>query len=186
MALGDLTTLAKLKEYLGIKTDTSDPLLERMLTEASQYIQSWLNRNLNLTDYVELRDGTNGLALSTRQYPIKTVSKLMIDGVEVPHASAVLGAGFRFDEERIVLNGSRFNRGFQNVEITYSAGYETIPPEIEQAVIDMASNAYKAKDRVGLQSKSIGGETITFSNTSGGMSNSVLTILNNYKQVAPQ
>src|SRR5215469_8806175 len=64
---GDLTTLADVKAWLQTGQSafppTDDGLLARLITAASQYIQTWLNRQIAATDYLELRDGTGGQRL---------------------------------------------------------------------------------------------------------------------------
>jgi hypothetical protein len=64
MALGDLTTLADVKTWLQTGHNafpvTDDALLTRLVTSASEYIQSWLNRSIALADYFEMREGTGG------------------------------------------------------------------------------------------------------------------------------
>ena len=58
-----------------------------------------------------------------------------------------------------------------------------MPAEIEQACIEVIAIRYKERDRIGQVSKSIGGETVSFSQKD--FPDSVRTILNNYKKVVP-
>ena len=64
MAFGDLTTLADVKAWLqpgqAAFPATDDALLTRLITAASQYIQTWLNRQISLANYLETRDGIGG------------------------------------------------------------------------------------------------------------------------------
>jgi hypothetical protein len=66
MAFGDLTTLADVKAWLQTGQSafpvTDDALLTRLITAASQVIQTWLNRQIALQDWTEIRDGA-GTAL---------------------------------------------------------------------------------------------------------------------------
>ena len=59
MATGDLTTLATMKAYLSppLVTTTDDALLSRLVTAASGFIQSWLNRAIASASYSETRNG---------------------------------------------------------------------------------------------------------------------------------
>ena len=61
MAFGDLTTLADVKVWLqtgqAAFPATDDALLTRLVTAASQYIQTWLNRGIASADFLEVRDG---------------------------------------------------------------------------------------------------------------------------------
>src|SRR5215475_696282 len=60
MAFGDLTTLADVKAWLqtgqSAFPSTDDALLTRLITAASQLIQTWLNRKIALQDWIEVRD----------------------------------------------------------------------------------------------------------------------------------
>jgi hypothetical protein len=64
VAFGDLTTLADVKAWLqtgqAAFPATDDALLTGLITAASQYIQTWLNRQISLANYFETRDGTGG------------------------------------------------------------------------------------------------------------------------------
>jgi len=63
------------------------------------------------------------------------------------------------------------------IEITYSY----IPPEIEQVCTDLVSLRYRERGRIGENSKSMGGEVVSY-NTKD-FPDGVLTILNNYRRV---
>jgi len=56
VAFTDLTTLADVKAWLQTGQSafpaTDDALLTRLITAGSQYIQSWLNRQIALADYL--------------------------------------------------------------------------------------------------------------------------------------
>lgn len=183
MAAGDLTTLANVKQYMNITVTTDDSLLTRLVTEVSQYMQSWLNRTIASTVYTEKRDGTGGYQMTLREYPIISITSLMIDNIVIPAAADPTQTGYLFDKERIVLNGYQFTRSFQNIVINYTAGYAATPFELEQVCIDMVSTAYKTKDRIGVSSKTINGETVSFN--LGAMTQGNLAIMNNYRQVVP-
>ena len=64
MAFDDLTTLADVKAWLQTGQSsfpaTDDALLTNLVTAASHYIQTWLNRQIAPADYLEVRDGTGG------------------------------------------------------------------------------------------------------------------------------
>ena len=51
----DHTTLANAKQWLGISSDTDDALLSRLISAASPFIETYLNRSLGSQVYVEVR-----------------------------------------------------------------------------------------------------------------------------------
>jgi len=184
MAAPDLTTLANVKAWLGITSSTDDAQLSRLITAYSQYIQTWLNRQIAAQSYSELRDGSGKDFLVFADYPVTAVTSLKINGQAISQsADGVLQPGYAFDDGQIWLIGYRFAKGRKNIALTYTAGYATTPPELEQAVIEVIALRYKERERIGHQSKSLAGETVSF--YIKDYPDSVQTILNNYRKVVP-
>lgn len=62
--------------------------------------------------------------------------------------------------------------------------YSFVPPDVEQAVWELVGERYKAKDRIGVNSKALGGqETVSFDIRS--MNPYIRELLNPYKRVVP-
>ena len=60
------------------------------------------------------------------------------------------------------MRGYVFTRRAQNVVVTYTAGYDTVPPDIAQACIELVCQRYRERTRIGEVSKALGGgETVT-------------------------
>lgn len=183
MAAGDLTTLDKIKAWLGVTAGTEDKLLQQLLTAASAFIQSKMNRNIVTASYTETYNGLGGDSLMMANYPITAVSSLMADGLAVLPSPGYGQAGFLFDDTRIYLATDVFSQGRRNVTVSYTAGFATCPVDIEESVIEMVGYKYRERDRIGHQSKSIAGETVTF--ITKDMPDSILSVVNSYKRVAP-
>lgn len=189
---GDLTTLGDVKAWLKTgQTDfppTDDALLTRLITAASQYIQSWLNRDLALQDWTEVRDGTGGHRLQFSVVPVSAVLSLVIDGVVIPPSPAPSQqgwtAGYAFSQTQLILRGWSFTRRALNVAMTYTAGYATIPPDVAQTCIELVALRYRERTRIGEVSKSMGGqETVSYSQKD--MSDPIKTLLLQFRMVAP-
>ena len=190
MAYGDLTTLADVKAWLQTGQNpfaaTDDTLLARLITAASQFIQSWLNRQIAAADWQELRDGTGGQLMVLANSPVAAVLSLTIDGLAIPPATTDGGfdAGYSFTPTELALRGYVFTRRPQNVIVTYTAGYPTAPPDIAQACIELVCQRYRERSRIGEVSKALGGgETVSFSQKD--MSEDVKTALLPYRVAAP-
>lgn len=180
--MADLTTLANAKQWLGITTTDSDSLLTRLISASSDYIQTWLNRQIALQSYTETRDGTGGNRLMFANYPATGVTSLYIDGLLIPPSSGPGVDGWVADQFKVSLRGRyAFSRDVQNVTITYTAGFATTPTEIEQACVELVSRRFKDKDRIGITSKGLAGETISFSQVD--FSDAIENTLKNYKKV---
>lgn len=74
-----------------------------------------------------------------------------------------------------------FNRGRKNIVISYTAGYSAIPADIAHSVIEIAAQAYREKDWIGYQSKSLAGESVSFSR--GFLPDSAKIALDPYRRV---
>jgi len=188
MAAGDLTTLADVKAWLQTGQSafptTDDALLTRLITATSQYIQTWLNRQIAIADYLEVRDGTGSQRLQFACFPVVAVSSLTIDGQAVPPATASSMAGYSFSQTQLTVCGYSFTRGAQNISVSYTAGYSTTPPDVAQACIELVALRYRERTRVGEVSRALGGaETVSYATKD--MSDDVKTLLQQYRLVAP-
>jgi hypothetical protein len=190
MAYGDLTTLADVKAWLQTGASAfpsgDDALLGRLITAASGYIQTWLNRWILSADWLEIRDGTGGQRLRLANLPVTAILSLTIDGIAIPPVPRgnAWAAGYVFGPGEVALRGYIFTRRVQNVVVTYTAGYPAVPHDIAQACIELVAQRYRERTRIGEVSKSIGGaETVSFSQKD--MSADIATLLAQYRAVVP-
>ena len=189
MAFGDLTCLSDVTAWLQTGQNpfpaVDDALLTRLITAASQFIQSWLQRQIAVSDWVEVRDGNGGQRLTFANFPVSQVWSLSIDGLAIPPvpAGGGFGAGYVFSPTELALRGYVFTRRAQNVSVTYTAGYASVPADIAQACIELVCQRYRERTRIGEVSKSLmSGETVTYSQKD--MSDDVKTLLSQYRAVA--
>jgi hypothetical protein len=138
-----LVLLSEYKEILDITGNTEDEFVEQAQYEVESKVKSFLNRDLESASYVEIYDGTGESTLVLNQFPVNSVSKVEVyDGIDALGAEEWDEYSQNEDYERLViptakdeiyLIGSMFPQGEQNIRITYNAGYDTIPYEIQQA-----------------------------------------------------
>ena len=105
------------------------------------------------------------------------------NGVAVPQAPAPWGAGFLWDGRRILLRGFRFCRGVQNVQVSYTAGYLSVPIDLKQAAIEAFALAYRQRVRIGEKSNSMSGQ-ITISFDMSDVPPRSLAIFSQYRRLA--
>lgn len=161
--MADLTTLASLKTYLGITDAGSDAVLTKLIAAASAAIEQAIGYPLSSETRTERLDGNGADIVHPMVRPITAVASVAVDGRSFSPAASSQGQGFGFDYRAVWLwGGERFNLGRRNVEITYTAGYPTIPADIEQAVNELIGLRYRERDWIGFVSKSLAGETVTF------------------------
>lgn len=174
MAAGpdDLCTLAELKAWLPNQGNNDDANLQSLITNASSMIlNEYLNRPHILASVLgtlnETYDGNGSDRLLPRNFPIISVSAVSVDGVAIPASQGFSAgsqvAGYLFDSRRVMLRGFRFCRGLQNVSLTYTAGYSSVPVDLKQAAIEAFALAYRQRPHIGEKSNSMGGQvTVAF------------------------
>lgn len=188
MAYGDLTTLADVKAWLQTGQSafpiTDDALLTRLITAASRFIESWLNRRIVQSDYIEVRDGTGGHRMQFGSFPVSAVISLTIDDIVIPSCTSSRTAGYVFSSTQLVVRGFRFTQRPQNVVVVYTAGYSAIPPDIAQACIELVALRYRDRGRIGEVSRALAsGETVTYSQKD--ISDSIRAMLQQHRAIAP-
>lgn len=172
----DLATLADVKSYLGGEwTSAQDAELQRELTALSQACASYCGRNFLRATYVEQRNGTGTSLLVLRNSPIVSIASLTIGGVARQAESAPgKGDGYVLDGKTLYAGGCYiYGKGRMNVVVTYTAGYLPItdancdiPFDLRQSVVEAVADRYKRRSNIGILSKSIAGETITYGSIS--------------------
>ena len=185
MAAGDLTDLATLKAWLGVTGTASDAQLSALVTAASGFVASYLNRPVLSASYVETHDGNGQSFMLLRNGPITAVASVAFAGLTLTTAAdpVALTHGFLFNDRTLRLIGDRFPHGLP-VVVSYTAGYAAVPADLAQAAVELAGEAFRRRDRIGLSSKSLGGqEVVAFSQKD--MNDTVRAILANYQAVAP-
>jgi hypothetical protein len=201
MAFSDLTTLADVRAWLTTAAkplpNTDDALLSRLITAASQYMQTWLARNIVSTDYEEIRDGTGNQQFVFANTPVSAVLSVVVAGQVIPPVPPVSAtpvatvgwyggpAGYLFSPTKLVIQGFFVPRQPLCVQLQYTAGYPTVPEDLAQACIEMVANRYRTeRDHPGIVSTVMQPQT-TVSYSQKDMSDSVKTILWKYRAVAP-
>lgn len=182
--MSDLTTVAAVKLYLGKTDSTDDALFAILVTAYSQWVRSWTNRDFSVQSYNLWRSGRGGATLILPQWPISSVTSLMIDGQAIPAQTTWGTYGFRFSDRAIDLDGSaQFSFGSNNINIGFTAGYTTAPTDIAQAVNELVALRYKLRDKLEWTSKSLAGEVVSL--VTKDMPASVATVLRQYQNVVP-
>ncbi len=245
----------------------SDPLVQRLISATSVFIQNWLNRTIASTTYTRTFNGQQMATMLLPQYPVTSLDLLQIDGLTIgPRAPLVYpsvtsnGYGYTFSEAgQVALTGYVFTRGYNNVYVSWIAGflisdepqtipatppyelttlarwsagdrgvvyassgaaleavtgtptlgqysvdgsvytfsaadagiavlisYAYVPYDVEQACIDTMGDWFKYRDRIGVTSKSIDGQSISYTNfTNTSLPVRARDVLQQYKRVAP-
>ena len=180
-----LTTLIQAKEFLKIPLAelSQDGLIELLINSASETLERETNRVLAAVDLVEFQDGRRQNSISLNEYPVISVSELKTDPYNAFPASTIIPADdYFFDDDGITLKNSVFSKGFKNIKISYRAGFEVIPSDIELACLWLVfwQNRIRQSDDIGRNNKSKDGESTSYSQT---MPQDVRDCIDRYKRL---
>src|SRR6266550_254098 len=186
MNYGDLTTFDDVKAWLQVTAiDAGDfPLLQDLITSASDWIHNWTGRFFPIADYEEIRDGTGGRDLIFANYPVLSVASVNVDTIEIPPAPTTIAAGYLFSPTRVTLRNYRFTRANMNTVIGYTAGFARVPPAISQACVELVAQKYRERSRIGVKQETIVGVDSFTYNVQDLLPNT-LTALKQQRNVTP-
>lgn len=132
-ALIDLVDAGEATDHLTNAGLTAPANLGEIITGVSAAMQSYANRRFVEQEYTATVDGPGGARLSLPNFPITAVTSFSVDGVEWPEATTATSRGHVFSDTQVMLRGGIICRGIQNVEITYTAGFDPVPADVRLA-----------------------------------------------------
>jgi hypothetical protein len=160
--MSDLCTLTDVQTYTGISDGPTATIILALIPNASALIETFCNRTFASATYTETRNGGCGQKLYLSQGPVTAVASLIVDGVTIPPASGSVGYGYAFDKNILYIRPgaggypSEFNKGIQNVAVTYTAGYAVTPPDINQACCELIADKLAKRQRIDKRSETLG------------------------------
>jgi len=165
-----LVTLQDLRDYLGEKDSSHDTRLNTLGARASQVVANYcLQTTLEETTHTdEFYDGSGTDILLLNSSPVTAVASVLELGVALTvgrDPSAVPAPEILwYPDGRLVRPWSSFLAYPNYYKVTSTRGYAVadVPPTIAQAVLDLAAIMVKEKDRIGLQSKVTGSQTVQY------------------------
>lgn len=186
--MASLISIAEYKVWSGITGTAQDALLTVLVDAVSMEVRRWCDRNL--TDGFESKarteryDGTGEQTIQLVEWPITSITSVKIynaggdydtldtDTYRVNGDSGVLSRiDTRLGRYPVTAFGTVnatfsvqpwFEAGFDNIEVTYTGGYATIPADLKMACYRLTDLAYAARGRnMGIQSESLGGYSYT-------------------------
>jgi hypothetical protein len=168
---------------------TADTILTRLITAVSTRFAALCDRTFAETDWILTTQGHGTLSVVLPEWPVSEVTSVVVGGTTVPQRSSVGTWGWaQVADNEIRIDGSSpffaFKCGVGNVVVTFTAGYDTIPYDLEQACIETCASWYKRKQRVDENSKTLGNETLTFS--TDPIPKSALATLQAYRRTFPR
>lgn len=149
-----LVTLAKYKEYLKITDTILDTEIGDIANAVETRVKEYLHRDIESTTFTdEYYNGNGRNYMVLRQFPITAVSAIKeYDGLNPSNVEMWETLVQGTDYERLIfatdeattlyMDGYTFESGMQNYKITYTAGYSTIPSDIQMACKELVKIVY--------------------------------------------
>ena len=191
-----LCAVSDVQGYLGTSDSALVPILTTLVANASAFIERYCGRTFEQGTYTETRNGNGAEAIYLRQGPIVSVQSVSVDGIAIPAAPDAISYGYVFDDRRVYLRGyarvspstpgtligsvGSFRRGIQNVVIAYTAGYAVIPPDLNQACVELVADKYAKRKRIDEKSQTTG-QQMTAAYDLSDISARVKTAINAYR-----
>ena len=161
-----LVSLATLKLELGISGSAEDTLLQAIINGASAQANSYVGRVLQAQNYTETwydlpPSQCLPIDFQTRVWPLIAIN------------------GFPVNPSKLrILDNDDF--GFP---VGYTAGYATIPLDVQRAVLDMCKVWYQARGSASqsIQGESLGDYSVTYGPGRSPLPPSVRAVLDQYR-----
>jgi hypothetical protein len=160
----DFCTLAQLKAWLGIASTntTNDPALSMLISASSRLILSYLARpGILPATYAERYDGQGNQRILLRNWPVLAIASLYVWDRLMPPSppppSSGVPSGYLLSPwngappgsmqwvdlfDSLSIFGNYYDRGAQDVCVTYSAGYAVMT---EAATVPLAPGPYQVE-----------------------------------------
>lgn len=145
-----------LAAWLGVPA--SNPKLLRALAAASSRFRGQVRHHVSrVTDDTFRLDGTGRRSFLLPAAPVVEISSLQLDGVPL-----VEGTDFEWSEDGFVrrLGCLHWPDRLRCLAGVYSHGYDPVPEDISEVVIDQARSQYTV--RPGVQTMQVGGQQVGF------------------------
>ncbi len=183
----DFVTVAQVKGIGEITTSKDDGQLQDLITYFAEFFNGQTgcrvhNRILPITDDPPY-DGPGGQKLFLRNYPIRSIQTVMVNGVTLPIAAGRTDGGvvitnngraialrppagsmqWSFQSYPLGIGAWQFSQGIANVYVDYTAGNDGTPADLSQATAEQIAIEYKRKTYFDMRSKvqSVGGGSAT-------------------------
>jgi hypothetical protein len=124
--------------------------LERAIEEATSAIQNYTHQTISyVADDVLVLDGRGGTRIFLPELPVVSITGVTENDVEL-----TVSTQYKLGQYGVLHRiGNQWASGIQNIEITYSHGYQTIPDDIVSVCTRASARIYQA----GLLASELGG-----------------------------
>lgn len=144
-----LTSVAVAKDHLGIPASdpSQDGRVERFINVCSDRIANYCNRQLVSGAVTEKVHGGMSNMLMLREWPVTSIQSISVDLIgQFSQDSVIDPSRYRIIDDGTVVYDSVFPYGYGNVQVCYTAGYQTIPGDLEMACLLFVEWLYRFRN----------------------------------------
>jgi hypothetical protein len=163
--MADLITLAEYKAYAGLNTPNQDTQISSLIPGAIQYCETYCGRKFtkHLDDvFTEVFSGVS-YPLVLKHWPltqIVSVEESLDYGKTYEPLEEFVGWVFSVEDGAIIHpTNTAFISGINRYRVSYYYGYEVVPSDLKQAVLDLVKY-YMRNDMAVHSSKAPGTNTV--------------------------
>ncbi len=166
-----LTTLAAVKEYLGISSVTNDALLESLIDNFTELIENLMGgRRIKETAYVDEEHDGGEQDIFAFNWPIATspalVAEFRTGTLAAPNFQAFTVEDFIvYTEGGYVHFFAKSPRGARNIRLTYTAGFAIIPLDIDLLAKELVAKEFNRRKSLGILRERTEGTEVEYANT---------------------
>jgi hypothetical protein len=182
-----LITLAEVKAYAGITSTNQDVEINALIPRVTEYVKTYCRRTF--IDYVDdakidISNGENCAYIYTSEPKIIEISSVEYsDDYGLTYTTLTEYTDYVLDigNDRVQIVGTGvFTTRINGYKITYNAGYEEIPTDLKQAVLDLV--VYYMKNDMAVKSnKSAGTNSVQIEYvTTNSLPSHISRVLNLY------
>lgn len=165
------------------------PTAERtaLIEAASGAVEDFCRQSFEAVEATERYDGSGTTRVWLKRRPVAAVASVVVNGEPLTSFdfNPQTGELFLGDGRAHVYFAPRFPVGRQNVEVTYTAGWPTIPAPVKRAAIMALRHLYDSTSKTGvMSSEKIGDYSYTLgSGESSSLTRKVQSLLAPYVRI---
>lgn len=204
--VNDLVGLDDVKAYIGIPDNNtdSDGTIQFIISSFSQYVLNATGRDSfnSIETYTETYDGNGHIRMFLNNSPIISIVSLQIGSYFPPQSAGVQNPGIYIEQSQKSIafraSGSslfpplsiypyRFLPGTGNIQVIYTAGYNSVPFDLGEVVMETVAQNYARKAWIDIASKSLSagnGATGTTRYRDWALTPMTRKVLDNYSRYA--
>lgn len=164
----DFTTEDSVRKFLNktALTDQESEVVSMLIPFIGGVIRNYCGWNILADDYIDKKfSGLGGSTLDLKVFPVNSVEKLEIGGVDyLSQVSINEEDGELYFESTA---GMTFTAGTRNIVITFNAGYEEVPAELEHTAAWLCALFFNRIDlqNIGVKSERFNDTEVTYDPT---------------------